>query len=65
MANPLIQIRTFLGEALTELKKCSWPTRKELIGSTAVVIIATVVLGVYVSLMDFVIIAIVRYLTTV
>lgn len=42
----------FLVETETELKKVSWPSREELTGSTFVVIFVTVVLGVYIVLVD-------------
>ncbi|MCF7848624.1 MAG: preprotein translocase subunit SecE [Kiritimatiellales bacterium] len=45
-------LRTFLEEVGMELKKCSWPTKKELMGSAAVVVIAVTILGVYVGMCD-------------
>ncbi|NCD32698.1 MAG: preprotein translocase subunit SecE [Spartobacteria bacterium] len=44
--------KQFLLEVKVELKKCTWPTRKELMDSTVVVIISLVLLGVYVGLSD-------------
>lgn len=37
-----------------ELKKCTWPTRSELLESTVVVIVASAILAVVVSLSDVV-----------
>jgi preprotein translocase subunit SecE len=45
-------IRTFLGEVQVELKKCTWPTRPELMESTIVVIVAVAILGTVVALSD-------------
>jgi preprotein translocase subunit SecE len=45
-------LKTFLGEVKIELKKCTWPTRQELIGSTMVVVISVLILGVFVGLSD-------------
>jgi preprotein translocase subunit SecE len=45
-------LKTFLGEVKTELKKCAWPTRQELLGSTAVVVVSIIILGVFVGLCD-------------
>ena len=42
----------FFEEVKAELKKCSWPTRKELLGSAAVVVVAVIILGAYVGLCD-------------
>ena len=53
-------LRTFLGEVKTELKKCTWPTRQELFGSTMVVVISVVILGVFVGLSDTVLMGLLR-----
>ena len=62
MANPLLKIREFMTEVVVELKKSSWPTRKELVDSTVVVIITLLVLGAFVALADFVFLRIVSML---
>lgn len=53
-------LKTFLGEVKAELKKCTWPTRQELIGSTMVVVISVAILGVFVGLSDTVLMGILR-----
>ena len=63
MANPVSRIRDFLGEVAVELKKSSWPTRRELVDSTLVVIITVVILGMFVALADLVFVRIVGMLT--
>jgi len=45
----------FLIETETELRRVSWPTRDELVGSTAVVIFLTLVMGAFVFVADSVI----------
>lgn len=50
----------FLGEVVTELKKCTWPTRQELIGSTVVVAISMILLGAFVGLSDGMLMGILR-----
>ncbi len=45
-------LKIFLGEVHAELKKCVWPTRRELFGSTVVVVISVIILGVFVGLSD-------------
>ena len=45
---------TFLKEAYLELKKSSWLTRKEAIGSTWAVIILVSIISLYVAGIDFV-----------
>jgi preprotein translocase subunit SecE len=52
--------KTFLGEVKTELKKCTWPTRQELFGSTMVVVVSVLILGVFVGLSDWVLTGLLR-----
>jgi preprotein translocase subunit SecE len=48
------KVMTFIAEARDELKKVHWPTRKELIDSTKVVIIASVLLVLFIGLVDYI-----------
>jgi preprotein translocase subunit SecE len=52
--------RQFLREAKLELKKVKWPTRKELLASTAVVIVLTLVMAFYFGLVDFGLVKIIK-----
>jgi preprotein translocase subunit SecE len=63
MTNPVVKIREFFAEVMVELKKSSWPTRKELIDSTLVVLITIVVMGLFVAAADFIFLRIVSLLT--
>jgi len=45
----------FLSEVRTELKKVSWSTKKELIGSTGIVIITVFLLALFIGAVDFII----------
>ena len=53
MKNPFTSIRLLYKEMMIELKKATWPTKKELRDSTVVVLIATAILGSYIALIDF------------
>ena len=53
MANPFRSARLFFGEMIAELQKASWPTRQELWDSTVVVIVASLLLGLFTSISDF------------
>jgi len=44
---------SFFGEAFAELKKVKWPTRKELISYTLVVLFACVFVTIYFYVLDF------------
>ena len=57
-----IKIRDFLVEVWGELKKASWPTWKELLDSTVVVIVSVVILGLFVALADVVFVKVVGLL---
>ena len=53
MKNPFQSTRIFVGEMVGELQKASWPTRTELRDSTVVVIMASLLLGLFTSISDF------------
>ena len=63
MVNPVIKIRKFLTEVWVELKKSAWPTRSELVDSTAVVLVTVVLLGVFVATADLIFVQIIKWLT--
>lgn len=50
MASPV----TFLKETRDELKKVVWPTRQEVIRLTGVVILVSLIVGVFLGGLDFV-----------
>lgn len=45
----------FLREVRSELKKVTWPTRRELITYTIVVLVSVAIVSLYLGLVDFVI----------
>ena len=53
MKNPFRSTRIFFGEMIDELKKCTWPTKSELRDSTVVVLVASLILGLFTSISDF------------
>ena len=55
------QTKNFLAEALQELKKVTWPNRKETLGTTGVVLILVFFIGAYLGLVDFLLSHVVRY----
>ena len=54
-------IALFLRQAKVELKKVKWPTRKELIASTVVVIVLTILVSFYLGLIDLGLIKIIKH----
>jgi preprotein translocase subunit SecE len=49
---PRGRVRTFFREVRIEMKKVTWPPRKELLKSTGVVIIAVAIAGAFIGLFD-------------
>lgn len=50
----MVKITTFIQEARGELKKVNWPSRKELIDSTKVVLITSFLLAAFIGVVDFI-----------
>jgi preprotein translocase subunit SecE len=46
------RIKTYFSETRAELKKVTWPSRQDLIDSTKVVIVATLIVTVFVGIVD-------------
>ena len=46
---------TFLGEVRTEMRKVSFPTREEVVGTTIVVIVTSVIFAIYLWIADLLI----------
>jgi len=57
-----VHSKDFLAEAVQELKKVTWPNRKETLGTTGVVLILVFFIGAYLGLVDFLLSHMVRYL---
>ena len=49
---PIQQIRGFYHDVVSELKKCTWPSRDELTEATVVVIVSVVILSMFVAVAD-------------
>jgi len=59
----LRRLATYVLETREELRKCTWPSRDELKGSTVVVMISIAILGAYIVAVDFIIALVVRWVT--
>ena len=46
------KITKFLKEVVAELKKVTWPTKEELTGSTIVVIVVSVIVAIFIGIVD-------------
>jgi len=52
--NFLKKIINFLSESTTELKKIKWPTPKETLQYTLIVIIISMIVAIYLTTLDFI-----------
>lgn len=48
----ITKFKTFFFEVLSELKKVSWTSRKDLINATWIVLISAICLGIFITLTD-------------
>jgi preprotein translocase SecE subunit len=51
----LLKLGNYVDETKVELKKCTWPSRDELKGSTAVVIVSISLVAIFTVAADFII----------
>jgi preprotein translocase subunit SecE len=56
------QFRTFLAEVRNELKRVTWPSRREVYATTVVVILFSAFIGLYLFALDFGINAVVQWI---
>ena len=50
----LLQVSTYVQGTREELRKCTWPTWEELKGSTVLITVAIVLLGLFIVAVDYV-----------
>ena len=55
------KITQFIKDAKMELKKVTWPTPKQTLASTAVVIIIVFIVSIYLGIVDFVLAKLVKF----
>ncbi len=51
---PIQRLRQFMSETWSELQKTTWPTRREVRGTTIVVVLATLFFAAYLYVVDMV-----------
>lgn len=54
----------FIKEVRTELGKVTWPTRDETLRITIIVIVISVIVGIYLGLLDFVFTQMLKFLVS-
>ncbi|MBE7012492.1 MAG: preprotein translocase subunit SecE [Ruminococcaceae bacterium] len=50
--NPFKAIAKYFRESKSEMKKVIWPSRKQVVNNTAVVIAAVVIIGIFIWVLD-------------
>lgn len=61
----LITIRNYVLETREELKKCTWPSWAELKGSTVVVTISVLIMGIFTICVDYILLLFVNWITQI
>jgi len=61
----LLKLGNYVDETKVELKKCTWPSLDELKGSTVVVVVSTLLLGVFTIFVDRLAFEFVKILTKI
>ena len=61
----LLRLSNYVQETREELKKCTWPTWDELKGATFVVMISTLLLGLFTVGIDYLLVIIVSWVTKI
>ncbi len=56
------KVKVFLKEVKAEMKKVSWPSRKDVAGTTFVTIVATLALAIYLYFADIIFTFLVKYI---
>ncbi len=62
MQGLLARISEFFKDVKAELKKVSYPTKSETMGSTTVVLILVFMIGIFLSVLDMVLVKAVRFI---
>ena len=61
----LVKLRNYVLETREELRKCTWPTLDELKGSTVLVAISIVLLGVFTVIVDYALVLFVNWMARI
>ncbi len=61
----IVRLRNYVLETREELKKCTWPSLAELKGSTVVVLISVLILGLFTVVVDYVLLNAVNWITAI
>ena len=54
------KVKKFLKEVNAELRKVTWPTKDELIGSTIVTVVVSLVVAIFIGIVDRILTVVIR-----
>lgn len=54
------KLKKYLKETLAELKKMTWPSKDELVGSTIIVVVVSLIVAIFIGAVDRVLTILVR-----
>ena len=57
--------KQFVGEARQELKRITWPTRKQIATSTWIVLLMVIIMGMFFGITDYIVGKIVKFILNV
>lgn len=57
----LLRMAAYVGETKVELRKCNWPSKDELKGSTVLVMMSVAAIGVFTFVVDQVVSTVIKY----
>lgn len=55
-------LKKYIGQVVAELKKVTWPTKKQTLNKTILVVVVSAIVALYISGVDFVLQALMRLL---
>ena len=58
----LLRMAGYVGETKVELRKCNWPTKDELKGSTVLVMMSVVAIGIFTFIVDLIVSSVIKVL---
>ena len=61
----LVRLSNYVQSTKEELRKCTWPTWDELKGSTALIAVSIVALGVFTMVVDYIFVNVVHFISKV
>ena len=57
---PFEKVKKFLKEVNAELRKVTWPTKDELVGSTIVTVVVSLVVAIFIGIVDRILSVVIR-----